>query len=490
MGTLDHRLMSCSLIRTAALRHSGRAGRASRALCTADPNGVAAYEQRGQRLQPLMRAAVNRGLLPPATATNPMADFYDMDALDNRLNEMHQAFHEPFFTHCFAVKANPIRGILSRVVAAGGGLECASTGEVEHSRSLGAPTVIFDSPCKSRDQLRDVLVNMPEVYINLDNEQEMIDIEHILKEHPNLDVTGRIGLRINPVTGAGAIASVSTAGRDSKFGLPLVPETREHLLGLYRTYPWLQGLHIHVGSQGVSMEMLQTGATTLMTFVNDVESMRGGTPLHTLDIGGGLPTSYTEDLEAYPFAAYRKALEVAAPQIFSGKYRIITEFGRCVVTKPGITASRVAVVKGAPWHPETPLAVIHVGSNQFVREAYLGDQWRHRFTAFGSSGDLHTGASDLQHFDIAGPLCFQGDYVGRKHNLPTTLGTDDILVMHDTGGYTMAMYSRYNSRQSSNVYGYRTDATSADGFAFSVLKEQEAVKDTLAFWGQEEPTPV
>merc|ERR1712086_400211 len=178
MGTLDHRLMSCSLIRTAALRHSGRAGRASRALCTADPNGVAAYEQRGQRLQPLMRAAVNRGLLPPATATNPMADFYDMDALDNRLNEMHQAFHEPFFTHCFAVKANPIRGILSRVVAAGGGLECASTGEVEHSRSLGAPTVIFDSPCKSRDQLRDVLVNMPEVYINLDNEQEMIDIEH------------------------------------------------------------------------------------------------------------------------------------------------------------------------------------------------------------------------------------------------------------------------------------------------------------------------
>merc|ERR1712086_845035 len=322
MGTLDHRLMSCSLIRTAALRHSGRAGRASRALCTADPNGVAAYEQRGQRLQPLMRAAVNRGLLPPATATNPMADFYDMDALDNRLNEMHQAFHEPFFTHCFAVKANPIRGILSRVVAAGGGLECASTGEVEHSRSLGAPTVIFDSPCKSRDQLRDVLVNMPEVYINLDNEQEMIDIEHILKEHPNLDVTGRIGLRINPVTGAGAIASVSTAGRDSKFGLPLVPETREHLLGLYRTYPWLQGL--------------QTGATTLMTFVNDVESMRG-TPLHTLDIGGGLPTSYTEDLEAYPFAAYRKALEVAAPQIFSGKYRIITEFGRCVVTKPGIT---------------------------------------------------------------------------------------------------------------------------------------------------------
>ena len=56
--------MSCSLIRTAALRHSGRAGRASRAFCTADsdPNGAAAYDKRGRRLQPLMQAAVNRSL--------------------------------------------------------------------------------------------------------------------------------------------------------------------------------------------------------------------------------------------------------------------------------------------------------------------------------------------------------------------------------------------------------------------------------------------
>ena len=44
--------------------------------------------------------------------------------------------------------------------------------------------------------------------------------------------------------------------------------------------------------------------------------------------------------------------------------------------------------------------------------------------------------------DVAGPLCFQGDYQARDVELP--LPSDgDILAIHDTGAYTMSMYCRY-----------------------------------------------
>ena len=33
----------------------------------------------------------------------------------------------------------------------------------------------------------------------------------------------------------------------------------------------------------------------------------------------------------------------------------------------------------------------------------------------------------------------------------------DLVVMHDTGGYTYALYSRFNSIQAPAIYGYETN---------------------------------
>eukprot|EP00929_Paragymnodinium_shiwhaense_P033491 TRINITY_DN18383_c0_g1_i2.p1 TRINITY_DN18383_c0_g1~~TRINITY_DN18383_c0_g1_i2.p1 ORF type:complete len:332 (+),score=70.17 TRINITY_DN18383_c0_g1_i2:572-1567(+) len=312
------------------------------------------------------------------------------------------------------------------------------------------------------------------------------------KRYNNVDVSKRIGLRINPVTGSGSIESVSTAGRGSKFGLPLTEETHDRLVDIYRRHRWLQGVHIHVGSQGMPLEKLAQGARTIMAFVKDIEAACGDGAIRVVDIGGGLPTSYTEEFEAFGFSEYRRVLEEAAPELFSGRYQVMTEFGRCVVTKPGITLSRIAAVKGAPWHPDTPILVAHVGSNQFLREAYLGDTWRHRFTALGQDGSPLKHADDFRSYDIAGPLCFQGDFLGKRQFLPASLSAGDLLVMHDTGGYTMAMYSKYNSRQASAIYGYRRDMWKdvEDNFNFVTLKNRESYEEALSFWGEAEPPSV
>ena len=43
--------------------------------------------------------------------------------------------------------------------------------------------------------------------------------------------------------------------------------------------------------------------------------------------------------------------------------------------------------------------------------------------------------------------------MGHDVQLPK-LEKGDIIVVHDTGGYTMSMYSKYNSITPSAVYGY------------------------------------
>ena len=96
--------------------------------------------------------------------------------------ELKHAFPEQFFDHAVAVKANPMPHLLRRAVDLGIGLECASVAELHHALSLGAKTVIFDSPCKSKDALRLSVVDNDKVYVNLDNEYEIEIVSGLIGE--------------------------------------------------------------------------------------------------------------------------------------------------------------------------------------------------------------------------------------------------------------------------------------------------------------------
>ena len=61
--------------------------------------------------------------------------------------------------------------------------------------------------------------------------------------------------RINPVVGGGEHAILSTATKLSKFGVPLIDETKERIIGLYKSYKWMNGIHAHVGSQGIPINL-------------------------------------------------------------------------------------------------------------------------------------------------------------------------------------------------------------------------------------------
>ena len=68
------------------------------------------------------------------------------------------------------------------------------------------------------------------------------------------------------------------------------------------------------------------------------------------------------------------------------------------------------------------------------------------------------------------------------------LSPGDWLVIHDTGAYSMAMYSKFNSILPSPVYAYR--AKEGDKVEIVCVKERESVEENLAFWGNEKPRAV
>ena len=81
----------------------------------------------------------------------------------------------------------------------------------------------------------------------------------------------------------------------------------------------------------------------------------------------------------------------------------------------------------------------------------------------------------------------QGDYLQKSVDLVESKA-GDILLMHDTGGYTMSMYSMFNSLIPSPVYGVRKSSDSC--YTLTCLKERESFQQTLEFWGPKEPNNV
>jgi diaminopimelate decarboxylase len=117
--------------------------------------------------------------------------------------------------------------------------------------------------------------------------------------------------------------------------------------------------------------------------------------------------------------------------------------------------------------------MLHVGADLFVRECLNPLNWQHEYSVFDRFGNLKDGTDD-HPWNLAGPLCFSGDIIAKGISLPK-VEEGDFIVVHDTGGYTFSMWSRYNSRQTPRILGYR-------GEQFEILKERESLEELQRFW--------
>lgn len=434
--------------------------------------------------------------------SRPLAALLDVQAVRDRVAALHAAFDavaapgQPVL-HTFAVKAASLVPVLALLAREGIGCEAASPGELALARAAGVPAerTVLDSPAKTWSELEDALV--AGVSLNADNPQELVRLDALVPELsavppltpsraappaapplPPRWTAGRpeprLGLRVNPQLGGGAIDAMSTATDTSKFGVPLRdPGAREWVVRAYLDRPWLTRLHSHVGSQGMPLETLAEGARVAYELAEEINTAAGRRQIDTLDLGGGLPVNFDSDAVAPGFAEYARLLARAVPGLFDGRYGLVTEFGRSLLAKAGTVLARVEYAKSAGGRP---IAVTHAGAQVATRTVFAPDAWPLRVAAYDAEGRPKEGPPVAQ--DVAGPCCFAGDLVAVDRPLPP-LAEGDHAALLDTGAYYFSNPFGYNSLPRPGVYGFTVDEASGR-VDFATVREPQSLASILA----------
>jgi diaminopimelate decarboxylase len=416
----------------------------------------------------LERALARRGIVGPEDTT---VLFYDMTGIEARIHDLRSLFPASCL-HAVAVKANPAVNILKHLRSLGAGAEVASWPELCLAEKAGFPhrKIVFDSPVKTREELEQALVKG--VHINADSFPELDRIAALRRRVPSRST---VGIRLNPQVGTGRILSTSVAGKYSKFGIPL-NENRTRLVEYFRKYDWLKGVHVHIGSQGCPPRLMVKGIRAVLAFVKDANAELGGSAGHKrirlVDIGGGLPVSYSSGEKETTMRQYRHALLAECGELFTNDFQLMTEFGRYVFANTGWAATRVEYVKTGKG---IDTALVHAGADLFLRWCYNPEDWHHDVSVTDSRGRMKKGGR-LKRYVIGGPLCFAGDILSDNVKLPE-LQPGDYLLIHDAGAYTFSTWSRLCSRQVPKILGYY-----AKGGRFTVLKRRETVTTVCDFW--------
>ncbi|MEU5546385.1 diaminopimelate decarboxylase [Streptomyces sioyaensis] len=406
-----------------------------------------------------VRAAVAQGLVGPA---EPVAGLLDIAGIRRSAAELRAAFEEfaapgtPVL-HAFAVKAASLVPVLRLLAQEGLGCEVASPGELALARAAGVPVArtVLDSPAKTRAELREALALG--IAVNADNPEELARIDSLMASAPS---SAPVGLRVNPQIGGGSIGAMSTATDTSKFGVGLRDEgARDWVVRSFLARPWLTRLHAHVGSQGMPLELMTAGVGALFVLAEEINERAGRHQIDTLDIGGGLPVNFSSDAVTPTYREYVAQLHASVPGLLSGRYGLVTEFGRSLLAKHGTVLARVEYAKSAGGRP---IAVTHAGAQVATRTVFAPESWPIRVAAYDAEGRPKTGAPVAQ--DVAGPCCFAGDLVAENRPLPL-MESGDHAALLDTGAYYFSTHFAYNSLPRPGIYGYAADPDGTVRFA-------------------------
>lgn len=422
-----------------------------------------------EEMSETLSRAIHRNILNNEDDTAIL--FYDLEFLSERIADLKNIFPSNTL-HAIAVKANPLVRVLSKIANIGVGMEVASLPELYLAEKSGLPPdkIVFDSPSKTKKELEYALDLG--VRINADSFDELERIDELLN---NMNSESTIGIRLNPQIGTGSIKYLSVSDHVSKFGIPM-NDHPDQIKTCFLKYAWLKGIHVHVGSQGCPVPLLIQGIQKVWDFAREINQLLQtnliSRRIEYFDIGGGLPVSYYSDIHPLSMDEYRNTLKSSLPDLFSSDIKIITEFGRYIHANTGWVAAKVEYVKREKTHN---IIMTHVGADLLLRKCYNPDDWHHEITLVDKTGKLKTGL-DKNKYIIAGPLCFAGDVIARDLELPVAEEGDYIMI-HNTGAYTLSMWSRYNSRQIPKVIGYYGQHGD-----FEILRKREVKEDLFEFW--------
>jgi diaminopimelate decarboxylase len=379
---------------------------------------------------------------------------YSRATLERHWRAFDEAFSDQAHLICYAVKANSNLAVLKTLADLGSGFDIVSGGELERVlRAGGDPAkIVFSGVGKQDWELRRAL----EVGIycfNVESETELTRLQQIAA---SMGVCAPVSLRVNPDVDAQTHPYISTGLKENKFGIEV-----ERALALYQRAAQLPsvritGIDCHIGSQLTALGPFIAALERILHLLERLEQV--GITLEHLDLGGGLGVRYRAETPPLP-EDYAKALR----QIIgtNTQYKILLEPGRAIAANAGILLTRVEYLKPTAHRN---FAIVDAAMNDLIRPM-LYQAWQ-EIIPVQVRYDV-----PVQTWDIVGPICETGDFLGKDRNLALVEG--DLLAIRSAGAYGFVMSSNYNTRP-------RAPEILVEGAHARVVRRRETLDDLLA----------
>jgi len=378
---------------------------------------------------------------------------YSRATLERHWHAFDQAFAGHPHLIGFAVKANSNLAVLNVLARLGSGFDIVSVGELERVLAAGGDPrrVIFSGVGKRADEIRRAL-SVGIRCFNVESEPELERIAHIAAE---LDVQAPVSLRVNPDVDARSHPYISTGLRENKFGIDIHAAEAVYQHAAAMPHIRVVGIDCHIGSQLTELSPFLDALDRVLALADRLRHQ--GIDIAHLDLGGGLGIRYTDEQPPEP-AAYAEAL---SERLGERPYEIILEPGRAIAGNAGVLLTRVEYLKPTATHR---FAIVDAAMNDLLRPALY--QAVQEIVPVRRRDDIA-----VQVWDIVGPVCETGDFLGKGRSLALAAG--DLLAVRSSGAYGFTMSSNYNSRP-------RLAEVMVDGSEAHLVRRREPLEDLFA----------
>ncbi len=337
---------------------------------------------------------------------------FDVDRVEENYRALAAAL--PLARIYYAVKANPARPILERLVSLGSAFDAASWEEIEALLAAGAApeAISFGNTVKKETAIARAYAAGVRLFA-FDSEEEL---EKLARSAPGSRVYCRL-----LVENDGADWPLSR-----KFGCS-VEMARELMVRAGELGLDAYGLSFHVGSQQRDAVAYEAAIAKVGMLFTDLTER--GVNLRMVNLGGGFPVRYMEDVPGIDHFAH--AIMRAMTRAFGNAIPdMIVEPGRFIVGDAGVVSAEVVLVSRKA--KDDPIRWVYLDIGRFGGLAETeGESIRYPLRTNRVGGVVGPVA-------IAGPTCDGADilYERSPYRLPFDLKAGDRVEFLSAGAYT------------------------------------------------------
>ena len=378
---------------------------------------------------------------------------YSKNSIQTNFNRFKDAFGKRKNLVCYAVKANSNIAVIKILADLGSGFDIVSGGELSRVLAAGGDPskVVFSGVGKTHDEINYALDHKIKCF-NVESESELHRISDIARE---LNVEANISLRVNPDVDAKTHPYISTGLKENKFGVDVDDAMRLYRMasGLPNVSP--TGIDCHIGSQLTDIAPMRDAALKMVELTDAL--IAENIEIDHIDFGGGLGIQYQKETPMHQELFVKMLLKIMGKR----EQEILVEPGRSIVGNSGVLLTKVEYLKHGS---NKNFVVVDAAMNDLARPS-LYNAYHH------IDNVIQKEEKKPKRYDIVGPICETGDFLGKDRNLSVNEG--DVLAIHSVGAYGMTMSSNYNSRR-------RASEILIDDSNAYVIRRRESVEDLFS----------